>query len=1254
MWTHRSAVGLTIVAAVFGACGTASARAPGVVASASGEARSGHSEPHRFVNGPLSAEPPQLSAELKAAIKATRSVPHPALSVPVLPGLRPQDYDQPGPETVVSGGALLGPSAAQEAATSAPGTFRLWRVKSAALTQFGDCGDGGLSGCQTIPEEPSVGVNRDVAFYTGNSYAGVSADAGLTWKYINPFDNFPADGVLDQPLGGICDQIVYYEPSRDLMFWLLQYPADANGNNFQRLAVADSREALLNNTWTVYDFRANDFGFSANQYWLDFPDLAVSSNYLYYTSNVFRIGDESSASSVIVRIPLDQLKAGGAINKTYYVADHGFRCVHGATDTMYWATHIYTTRIRIYHWPENSNTITSDDVDHPAYNLGSPISNPMVATSPDGTNFAGDADNRILAAYRSNGELGFMYVSAQNGGTFPYPYVDVGKYRESDRGYVTTEHIWSSTCAFLYPSVHTNDRGDKGGTIASGGGEVYPRSSAFIVDAFNNHSFSPLENVVFAQGTNGPSSNRWGDYLTCRKNWLQPQSWSGTGYVMTGPHDWQSDPQYVWFGREQDTPPADFAVTGVEVQGPLTYTAGAPIKVKVKIANFGAQTATVPLLDVRISADTIIDVGDASIASQPVTLVPEESTEIILTGTVPNIDCGHYYVGAFTPLYADGYIGNNSAFDPTPVSVCLSINQQPANQTIPACTPAAFSIVACGVGPLTYQWQHDGAPITDDPRVSGAHTATLNIASARFIDEGVYTCSVTDSCGTVVSQAALLSISASTLPVWVKRSPAHAPSPRYNYGLVYDTLRQKTVLVGGTDNQYNPSILFRDTWEWDGADWTQKATGGITPRRGASAAFDPVHGRTVVFGGDVYVNYQFAISQETWEWDGTSWTRTATSGPSPRAFAAMAFDPITEQVFLFGGYVGSGYYPADTWSYNTITHVWTLLNAQLPLAYVLSDALAMAYDPGRGRLVLCAEGYYEPTLHFYEWTGSAWTLVLNTNQSFQLNPPLSFDTDRDLWVLATGARNGRANLSTWVYRGVTAFQPYSFTQFLDSGPTPWRYLDWMVYDRDRKAHVLFGGYLPDTASASGDTWELISADIVQILEHPKSQPLTPGSNASFTVLAVGAGNLSYQWRLNGVLLNDGPAAGGGTISGAATPRLSIGNTQAADSGAYACLVSNACGSLSSNAALLGTLPADINGDSYVDAADVALLVACLTGPDIPYNPASLPPECTLTPDAQGHIAADVDRDGDVDQNDFAILQKCFSGAGRVADPHCAD
>src|SRR5204862_96211 len=79
-----------------------------------------------------------------------------------------------------------------------------------------------------------------------------------------------------------------------------------------------------------------------------------------------------------------------------------------------------------------------------------------------------------------------------------------------------------------------------------------------------------------------------------------------------------------------------------------------------------------------------------------------------------------------------------------------------------------------------------------------------------------------------------------------------------------------------------------------------------------------------------------------------------------------------------------------------------------------------------------------------------------------------------------------------------------------------------------------------------------------ITRQPASQTVTAGQRANFTVTATGTAPLSYQWQKNGT------AIGGATAASYTTPATTV-----ADNGnQFTVVVSNAAGSVTSNAAAL--------------------------------------------------------------------------------------
>lgn len=108
------------------------------------------------------------------------------------------------------------------------------------------------------------------------------------------------------------------------------------------------------------------------------------------------------------------------------------------------------------------------------------------------------------------------------------------------------------------------------------------------------------------------------------------------------------------------------------------------------------------------------------------------------------------------------------------------------------------------------------------------------------------------------------------------------------------------VLFGGVSG----SRILGDAWEWDGNRWALAATEGPAPRTLHGLAYDGARRRVVLFGGTSELSPDTPAHGDTWEWDGTTWTRSDVEGPSPRDQVAMAYDPVQQVVVLHGGGTG--------------------------------------------------------------------------------------------------------------------------------------------------------------------------------------------------------------------------------------------------------------------------------------------------------------------------------------------------------------
>jgi hypothetical protein len=385
--------------------------------------------------------------------------------------------------------------------------------------------------------EPSVANNGREILATGNWYATRSLDNGVTWDFISPFNFFPpASG------GFCCDQVVLYDPSRDRTFWLLQY-IEAGNTNTLRLAVKEGA-TLGNNVWHWWDFQPDQVDNTWTNLWFDYPDLGLSNDYLYMTTNVFTV-DGLFDRAAVFRFPLDQLGPGGTLDYDVWstTQNGSLRCALGARDTMYFASHNRLDQIRVWTWPESAQ-LSVNDVNVSAWNQGD-----YVAVGPDNRNWLSRADGRITGAWVGNGLLGFMWT-ANSRGSRPNPHIRVVLLREDNKQLVSEPDIWSSALTYAYPAACPNDRGHVGITLFRSSSSVPPSHVVGILDDLSSPGWS-LQGT--RDGTNGPSDEKWGDYLSCRRHSPDGLTWIASGFTLQGGTARRNvEPRVVHFGRPRD------------------------------------------------------------------------------------------------------------------------------------------------------------------------------------------------------------------------------------------------------------------------------------------------------------------------------------------------------------------------------------------------------------------------------------------------------------------------------------------------------------------------------------------------------------------------------------------------------------------------------------------------------------------------------------------------------------------------------
>ncbi|MBA2540403.1 MAG: hypothetical protein H0V17_12255, partial [Deltaproteobacteria bacterium] len=142
---------------------------------------------------------------------------------------------------------------------------------------------------------------------------------------------------------------------------------------------------------------------------------------------------------------------------------------------------------------------------------------------------------------------------------------------------------------------------------------------------------------------------------------------------------------------------------------------------------------------------------------------------------------------------------------------------------------------------------------------------------------------------------------------WETLSPATRPEPRAFHAMAFDYVRGELVMFGGDgiDNQTSDTWVFKK--DESGMDTWEPRAGGPIGRSNLGMAWNQPRGAIVMFGGLA----KSSRPQDTWEWNGTSWTQLELDF-SPPGRASHALSSSRDGVLLFGGRAGRTSL-TDTW-----------------------------------------------------------------------------------------------------------------------------------------------------------------------------------------------------------------------------------------------------------------------------------------------------------------------------------------------------
>ena len=420
--------------------------------------------------------------------------------------------------------------------TIAEGDFRLFRDDGNIATP-----ENSFTGEPAVAN--AITTNGELILYSANHFVAKAIyHSGIlsNWVYAtsSPTNPNSFNGVFSFDNAG--DNDVVYDPHNRIFIWYMQ---GQNGS----FKLSTSRDLDHWNSWNVraYGFDSRwTVPLYANLWW-DYPQLAISNNNLFITTNVMvgnpegnpptpscggtvngvmlGCGSNSYETSIVMRINLGQLSQGLHPIPLNYIFDGiGFGLAEGASDEMFFAAHLENNLVRVFGWNDALASPRVADIHVPAWNhTGATDCRVM-----DGSNPCSSILYQIRSGWIKDGKVGFFWnVGAGCTSSFirpdlvrdtcfPFPYVNAATFSATTLAYLGRPYLWHPNFAWVNAFASPNDRGV--GIVAwkVGGTAGYPQVKAGIDDNFNGDP-PGWEMHVVATGNAVTTGflDRLGDYL---------------------------------------------------------------------------------------------------------------------------------------------------------------------------------------------------------------------------------------------------------------------------------------------------------------------------------------------------------------------------------------------------------------------------------------------------------------------------------------------------------------------------------------------------------------------------------------------------------------------------------------------------------------------------------------------------------------------------------------------------------------------
>jgi hypothetical protein len=352
------------------------------------------------------------------------------------------------------------------------------------------------------------------------------------------------------------------------------------------------------------------------------------------------------------------------------------------------------------------------------------------------------------------------------------------------------------------------------------------------------------------------------------------------------------------------------------------------------------------------------------------------------------------------------------------------------------------------------------------------------------------------------------------------RAQGPGPAPRSGASLAFDQKQNRLVLFGGAAGQ----TRFDDTWTWDGSSWTRADVAVRPPARsGAAAAYEPLSG-VVIHGGSRAGNAPRPAAADTWLWDGKSWRLLAEDGPRSDFGVALAYEQTSSSLIAYAQ--GAPPSAGETWRLTGAR--WQLVDSASPY---LNQAL-LSWD---GRNLILVGQPFGPERGQYRTQTWAW----QSGSWARLHPAVDFPANYALaGAYDPGSRRiiGVAGGETWTWDGSTWARLHSVHQpAIGFGGSA-------AYSPSKRQVIVFGGQDMGGVPAdqlwawNGSDWNRLSGSFASpaAVSPGTTKPTPIPMQQSQVAAAVRAGTSGIEPRLVPTYVPEGMApsvvAGAGLLS----------------------------------------------------------------------------------------------------------------------------